>query len=197
MPVRPGTSYSITGRAGRLDDLLEVVEDAGLAGLVVVRRDEQQRVGAELLGLLGELDAVGGGVGADAGDDRGPVADRVLDRAQDLAVLGARVRGRALPRRAADHDAVVAVVDEVRRRSRAVPSRSTEPSSVNAVAIAVSIRPKGAGDVMGLRLLGAGPAQAYRRPSSTPGHVDARRRRGAGGRRMASVGHGVPGCRPP
>jgi hypothetical protein len=35
----------------------------------------------------------------------------------------------------------------------AVPSRSTAPSSVNAVAIAVSIRPKGAGDVMEVRLL--------------------------------------------
>jgi hypothetical protein len=34
----------------------------------------------------------------------------------------------------------------------AVASRSTAPSSVNAVAIAVSIRPKGAGDVMGVRL---------------------------------------------
>src|SRR4249919_605561 len=40
----------------------------------------------------------------------------------------------------------------------AVPSRSTAPSSVNAVAIAVSIRPKGAGDVMEVRLLRhAGP----------------------------------------
>ena len=42
----------------------------------------------------------------------GAVADRVLDGAQDLAVLGDR-GGRALAGRAADHDAVVAVVDEV------------------------------------------------------------------------------------
>ena len=57
---------------GALDDAAEVVEHAGLAGLVVVGRDEQQPVGAELLGLAGQLDGVGGGVGADAGDHRRP-----------------------------------------------------------------------------------------------------------------------------
>ena len=59
-----------------------------------------------------------------------------------------------LARRAGDHDAVVAVVDEVASRSAAVPSRSTEPSSWNAVAIAVSTRPNGAAgaEVMGVRL---------------------------------------------
>ena len=39
----------------------------------------------------------------------------------------------------------------------AVPSRSTAPSSVNAVAIAVSIRPKGAEDVMGSGYSGGAP----------------------------------------
>ena len=105
---------------GGLDDRAEVVEHAGLAGLVVVGRDQQQPVGADLLGLLGQLDRVGGGVGADAGDDRGAVADGVLDRGQDLAVLG-DARGGRLARRAGDDDAVVAVLDEVRRRSGRCP----------------------------------------------------------------------------
>ena len=100
------------GHAGRLDDLTEVCEHARLAGLVVVGRHEQQPVGAELLGLAGQLDGVRGGVGADAGDDRGPVADGVLDGAEQVAVLGHR-GGRRLAGRAGDHDTVVAVVDEV------------------------------------------------------------------------------------
>ena len=41
-----------------------------------------------------------------------PVADGVLDGAQQLAVLGHR-GGRRLAGRAGDHDTVVAVVDEV------------------------------------------------------------------------------------
>ena len=94
-----------------------MVAQADLAGLVVVGADEQHAVDADLLRLAGQLDRVGGGVGADARDDARAVADRVLDRAQDLAVLGHR-GGGALPRRAADDDAVVAVVDEVRRDPR-------------------------------------------------------------------------------
>ena len=103
--------------AGRLGDGPEVVEHAGLAGLVVVRRHEQQPVGADLLGLLGELERVGGRVGADTGDHAGPVAHGVLDRGQDLAVLGDGGR-RRLPRRTGDHDAVVPVVDQVGRDAR-------------------------------------------------------------------------------
>ncbi len=97
---------------GALDDGAEVVEHARLAGLVVVGGDEQQPVGAELLGLPGQLDGVCGGVGADAGDHDGSLADRVDDRAQDVAVLG-HGGGRALTGGPADHHAVVAVGDEV------------------------------------------------------------------------------------
>ena len=95
-------------------DLGEVVQDAGLAGLVVVRRDEQQPVGADLGRLLGELDRVGRGVGADAGDHGRPVAHGVLDGGEDRAVLLGG-RGRRLARRTGDDDAVVAVVDQVGR----------------------------------------------------------------------------------
>jgi hypothetical protein len=96
-----------------------VVQDAGLPGLVVVGRDQKQRVGAELLGLLGQLDAVGRRVAADAGDHGRLVTDGVLDDTQDVAHLG-HAAGRALPRRAAHHDAVMAVLEEVvgdRRRA--------------------------------------------------------------------------------
>src|SRR6478736_6806335 len=102
---------------GRLGHGGEVVLQADLAGLVVVGADEQHAVDADLLRLPGQLDRVGGGVGADARNDARAVADRVLDSAEDLAVLGHR-GGGALPRRPADDDPVVAVVDEVRRDPR-------------------------------------------------------------------------------
>src|SRR3954454_17163079 len=69
----------------------------------------------------------------------------------------------------------------------AVPSRSTAPSSVKAVAIAVSIRPKGAEDVMGVRLLGAGgwvADVAGRRPPAA-----CWARGGPGTEAAADVGH--------
>ena len=124
-----------------------------LAGLVVVRRDQEQPVGADLLGLLGQLDRVGGGVGADPGDDLGPVADGVLDRGQDLR--------RPRPTLVVGDSPVVPDTTTPSwpwstrwAAIRAVRSRSTEPSSWNAVAIAVRTRPKGAAgaDVMPDRL---------------------------------------------
>ena len=151
-------------------------------GLVVVRRHEQQRRRRRAFSACaGQLDRVRGVVGADPGDDAGPVADRVDDGAQDRAVLLGVAGGRRLPRRAADDQAVVAVVDEVRRRSAAVPSRSTEPSSWKAVTIAVSTRPNGrrAGsqlpDVMGPSAIGSArgsplgaTAGAHRTEHDTP-----------------------------
>jgi aryl-alcohol dehydrogenase-like predicted oxidoreductase len=83
-----------------------------LTRLAVVRRDQEQGVGPQLLGLPRELDAVGGVVAADAGHHGGPVADGVLDHAQDVAGLGDRA-GRALPRRTAHDDAVVPVSHQV------------------------------------------------------------------------------------
>ena len=112
-----------------------------------------------------------------------PVSDRVLDRLQDLAVLVDR-RGRRLAGRAADDDAVVAVVDQVDRDAR----RCVEvdlPSSSNAVAIAVRRRPNGAapscawGDVMEIRL-----SLRVRWSRHTPCH-DVRRRARRPGPRAA------------
>ena len=101
-------------QVGGLGDGAEVVEQADLAGLVVVGAHQQDAVDADLGGLLGQLDGVGGGVGADARDHGGAVADGLVDRAQDVAVLRHGGR-RALAGRAADDDAVAAVLDEVHR----------------------------------------------------------------------------------
>ena len=152
----------------------EVVQDAGLARLVVVRRDQEQPVGAELLGLAGQLDRVRGGVGADPGDDvaRSPTASltaRRMPPSSATLVVGDSP-----------------VVPETTTPSwpwstrcaaiRAVPSRSTEPSSWKAVAIAVSTRPKGAEGVVvamgsGYRLTAAharadAPTTRSRKPSA-------------------------------
>ena len=90
----------------------EVREQAVLGGLAVVGRDDEDAVRPDLAGLLRELDRVGGVVGADPGDHGRPVAHRLDDRAEDGAVL-LRGRGRRLTGGPRDHDAVVAVLDEV------------------------------------------------------------------------------------
>ncbi len=87
--------------------------EALLRGLVVVRGDHQQAVGAGLLGGAGELDAVVGVVGAGSGDDVGAVADRFDHGAYELGFL--RIAGgRGLTGGAVDDQAVVACVDQVR-----------------------------------------------------------------------------------
>ena len=134
--------------AGRRDDLLEVVEDAGLAGLVVVGRDEQQRVDAELLGLLAR--ARSSGPWRWCRRRRRPLAR------SPTASLTARRISRSSRTVVVGLSPVVPLTTTPSWpcstrwwAMAAVPSRSTAPSSVNAVAIAVSIRPKGAEDVMG------------------------------------------------
>ncbi len=65
-----------------------------------------------LLGGAGQLDAVAGVVGADAGDDVGPVADRLQYGSYELRFL--RVAGgRGLAGGAVDDQAVVACVHQV------------------------------------------------------------------------------------
>ena len=90
----------------------------------------RQPVGAGLLGRPGELDRVVGVVGAGAGDHPGAVAHRLDDGADQPLLLVVAGR-RRLPGRPADHQAVVAVVDEVGgeapgpRRGRATRRRGT------------------------------------------------------------------------
>ena len=56
--------------ADRVVHRLEVLVEPFLGRLVVVGRDDEKRVGARLLGVLGELDRLGRVVGAGAGDHR-------------------------------------------------------------------------------------------------------------------------------
>ena len=91
---------------------LEVPHQGLLRRLVVVRRHQQQAVRAGLLGAAGQLDGVMGVVGARARDHPGPVPDRLDDGADQALLLVVAGRGR-LTGRPADHQAVVAVVDQV------------------------------------------------------------------------------------
>ncbi len=85
------------GQAGGVGDGREVPVQALLRGLVVVRRDDQEAVGADALGLAGQLDAVVGVVGSDAGDDVGAVADGLQDGSYEVRFL--RVTGGGGTRR--------------------------------------------------------------------------------------------------
>ena len=58
-------------------DRLEVLDDPARRRLVVVRRDDEEPVDAELVGLLGQVDGVRRRVRARAADDRCAVTDRV------------------------------------------------------------------------------------------------------------------------
>jgi hypothetical protein len=92
-------------QVGRVGDHAEVREDAGLRGLVVVRRDDHDAVGAGLLAGLVQLDGVGGLVRAATRDDlRAPRRDRLADL-DELELLGVG-QGAGLARRARDDDAV-------------------------------------------------------------------------------------------
>ena len=78
----------------RLEDGLEVLVDAFLRGLVVVRHHRQAAVRADLLRKAGELDGLAGGVAAGARHHGHPPANVVYRDADDLAVLLDRHRGR-------------------------------------------------------------------------------------------------------
>ncbi len=75
---------------GRIRQSLEVLYQTRHRRLVVIRSDRQDGVDALLAGAPGQLDAVGGVVGAGAGDDGGASGDRVTDDPDkvDLLVVG-------------------------------------------------------------------------------------------------------------
>jgi hypothetical protein len=92
-----------------------VLVDALLGGAGVVGRHDEQAVRPGAGGLLGHPHRVPGVVRPRSGDHEGPLADRVDDGADQVGLLRV-VGGRRLARRAADDEAVVAVVDQVRRQ---------------------------------------------------------------------------------
>ena len=74
---------------GGLGDRPEMRHDPALRRLVVVRRDDEEAVDAELVRALGEVDRVRGVVRARAGDDGRAAAelvDRRLEQGQLLVV---------------------------------------------------------------------------------------------------------------
>ena len=64
--------------ADRVVDRLEVLIEPFLRRLVVIGRDDEHRVGAGPLGMLGEIDRFLGRIRAGAGHDRHPAA-RLID----------------------------------------------------------------------------------------------------------------------
>ena len=72
----------------------------------------QQRVRTDLGGALGEVDRVAGVVRSDAGDDRA-LAPHLLDGEADHPEVLFVVERRRLAGRAADHQPVRAVLDQV------------------------------------------------------------------------------------
>ena len=86
-------------------------DDPAWRRLVVVRRHDEDAVGAGLVRLLRQVDGVRGRVRPRAGDDRRPVADRRDRRPQELEPLLVGER-RRLTGRAGDDDPVGSVLDE-------------------------------------------------------------------------------------
>jgi hypothetical protein len=65
-------------------DRTEVLDDASGGGLVVVRRDDEEPVYTDLLSFTRQVDGVGGGVGAGAGDDGRPDVEVVVGNGELL-----------------------------------------------------------------------------------------------------------------
>ena len=88
-------------------DVLIVLDQSGLAALVVVGGDVEQGVGSGVLGVEGEVDGGGGVVAPRAGDDLHPVIDPL-----DAVLHGGDVlpngHGGRLAGSAADADGVYA-----------------------------------------------------------------------------------------
>ena len=99
-------------QVGGVGDEPEVGEDAGLRGLVVVRRDDHDAVGADLLARLVELDRVRGLVRAAARDDLRAAGGDILADLDQADLLGIRQRAR-LTGGAGHDDAVGSGGDDV------------------------------------------------------------------------------------
>ncbi len=114
--------------ADRVVDRLEVLVEALLGRLVVVRRDDQHRVGARLLRVTGEVDRLAGVVRAGAGDHRHPALrpSRCRSRPPACARRGSASGSRRWCRPAPDHGYPPR---SATRHGRRNPSSSTAPSA--------------------------------------------------------------------
>src|SRR5215210_1736379 len=86
-------------------DRTEVLDDASGGALVVVRRDDEEPVYTELVRFTRQVDGVGGGVAAGAGDDGRPAVEGVDGDPEQLEPFVVRERW-TLPRRPRDGDPV-------------------------------------------------------------------------------------------
>ena len=107
----PGDVVDHDGQVGGLDDGIDVLVDALLAGAVVVRGVDEQALGPGLLGGHADAHRVGGVVGAGAGHDHGASGQGVLDLADQLLLLGG-VSGRGLAGGTRQENRVGAIVDQ-------------------------------------------------------------------------------------
>ena len=93
-------------------DGLEVLDDPACRGLVVVGRDDEEAVDADVVRLARQMDGVRRRIRSRACDQGGTAVERVHRDAEELEpfVVGQR---RALPRRPGHDEAVGAVLHEV------------------------------------------------------------------------------------
>ena len=82
-----------------------MLDDASGGGLVVVRRHDEEPVYTELVRFARQVDGVGRGVGAGAGDDGRPPAEGVDGHPEQLEPFVVR-ESWALTRRPRDDDPV-------------------------------------------------------------------------------------------
>ena len=93
------------GQIGAGRDVLIVLDQAGLAGLVVVGGDVEQGVCAVVLSMLGQVNGSGGIVAARAGNDLDPLV-HPLDTEFHSGVMLANRHGSGLAGGAADTDSI-------------------------------------------------------------------------------------------
>ena len=95
-------------------DRAEVLDDPAGGGLVVVRRDDEEPVYAELVRFTRQVNGVSGGVRAGVGDNGAAPAERVDRDAEQLEPLVVG-EGGTLPRRGGDDEPIGTTLDEVLR----------------------------------------------------------------------------------
>ena len=98
------------GDIDRVVDRLVVLVEAFLGRLVVIGRDDQHCIGADLGGILGELDGLVGRVRSSAGDHGHPALRRYDCQLDDALVLIV-IQRRALASRSGRHKSVRAFAD--------------------------------------------------------------------------------------
>ncbi|MNG03445.1 hypothetical protein D3C84_865250 [compost metagenome] len=105
--------------------MLEVQVQAFLGRLVVIRHDQQARVGAGLFGVTGQLDRFAGRVGAGTGNHRDSAVD-LFDHGADHFDVFVHIKGGRFTCSADRHDGVGAVLQvKVHQFAQAVPVETT------------------------------------------------------------------------